>query len=276
MQSKFALSLSYGKDSIACLEAIKILGLPLDRIVHVEVWATDTIPGELPEMIEWKAKAKTIIENRYGVEVEHFYAKRKNRKLTYDRYFYSKRKRGERIGCINGFPMLRTPWCNNRLKIETIDFHTKGCVNYIGIAADEVERLKNKSKKQVMYPLVELGWTEAYCRKWCAENDLLSPIYKHTSRGGCWFCHNQSVGELRHLRHHYPKYWRLMLKWDNDSPFLFTPHYTIHDFDKRFGLEDKGLVPTDKTFRWAMVKEIKEQEVKDNDTKNKTGCIRKR
>lgn len=35
------LSMSYGKDSIACLGAIEQLGWPLDRIVHAEVWATD-------------------------------------------------------------------------------------------------------------------------------------------------------------------------------------------------------------------------------------------
>lgn len=40
---QYVLSLSYGKDSLACLEAIKLLGLPLDRIIHAEVWATDTI-----------------------------------------------------------------------------------------------------------------------------------------------------------------------------------------------------------------------------------------
>ena len=38
------LSLSYGKDSLACLGAIEQLGWPLDRIVHAEIWATDTIP----------------------------------------------------------------------------------------------------------------------------------------------------------------------------------------------------------------------------------------
>ena len=37
------LSLSYGKDSLACLGAIEELGWPLDRFVHAEVWATDTI-----------------------------------------------------------------------------------------------------------------------------------------------------------------------------------------------------------------------------------------
>lgn len=44
--TQYVLSLSYGKDSIACLAAIEQLGLPLDRIVHAEVWATDTIPAD--------------------------------------------------------------------------------------------------------------------------------------------------------------------------------------------------------------------------------------
>ena len=48
------LSLSYGKDSLACLGAIEQLGWPLDRIVHAEVWATDTIPADLPPMVRGK------------------------------------------------------------------------------------------------------------------------------------------------------------------------------------------------------------------------------
>lgn len=71
----YVLSLSYGKDSLACLGAIKELGLPLDRIVHAEVWATDTIHADLPEMVEFKKKADKIILDRYGIEVEHIRSK---------------------------------------------------------------------------------------------------------------------------------------------------------------------------------------------------------
>lgn len=46
--TEYVLSLSYGKDSLACLAAIEELGWPLDRIVHAEVWATDTSPADLP------------------------------------------------------------------------------------------------------------------------------------------------------------------------------------------------------------------------------------
>lgn len=72
--TQYILSLSYGKDSLACLEAIRLLGLPLDRIVHAEVWATDTIPADLPPMVEFKKKADCIIKERYGIEVEHITA----------------------------------------------------------------------------------------------------------------------------------------------------------------------------------------------------------
>lgn len=63
------LSLSYGKDSMACLFAIEELGWKLDRIVHAEIWATDTVPADLPEMVEFKKKADAIIKGRWGIHI---------------------------------------------------------------------------------------------------------------------------------------------------------------------------------------------------------------
>ena len=69
------LSLSYGKDSLACLGAIEQLGWPLYRIVHAEVWATDTIPADSPPMVEFKKKSDLLIKERWGIEVEHVRSK---------------------------------------------------------------------------------------------------------------------------------------------------------------------------------------------------------
>lgn len=91
--TQYVLSLSYGKDSIATLEAIRLLGYPLDRIVHAEIWATDTISADLPPMVEFKAHADKIIKERYGIEVEHICAMRDGKKLTYEKLFYHKPKR---------------------------------------------------------------------------------------------------------------------------------------------------------------------------------------
>ena len=65
------LSLSYGKDSMACFGACELLGWPIDRVVTAEVWATDTIPADLPQMVEFKARADRIIKERWGIEVDH-------------------------------------------------------------------------------------------------------------------------------------------------------------------------------------------------------------
>ena len=92
------------------------------------------------------------------------------------------------------------------------------------------------------------------CRQLCEENDLLSPIYTTAARGGCWFCHNQGVDQLRILRKSYPDYWALMLKWDKDSPVSFKADgHTVHDFEARFAAEDAGLIDPEARFRWEMI-----------------------
>ena len=56
---------------MACFGACELLGWPIDRVVTAEVWATDTIPADLPPMVEFKEKADKIIKERWGIEVEH-------------------------------------------------------------------------------------------------------------------------------------------------------------------------------------------------------------
>lgn len=249
---QYVACVSYGKDSLAMLEVIKNYGLPLDRIITVEVWATDTIHADLPEMVEFKKKADKIILDRYGIEVEHIRANK-----TYEEWFYlmktgeNKTTNKKRIGQIYGFPYRMGQWCNDRLKVGLLK-KIKG-IHYVGIAVDEPKRLHSLNAERIS-PLVEAGWTEEMCRKWCEENDLLSPIYTTATRGGCWFCHNQGIDQLRLLRKNHPDLWTLLLKWDNDSPVSFKPDgHTVHDFDRRFEAEELGLVPINGKFRWKML-----------------------
>ena len=306
------LSLSYGKDSLACLGAIEKLGLPLTRIIHAEIWATETISADLPPMVEFKKKADEIIKAWWGIEVEHVCAMKDGKKLTYQDIFYRRLKpRNQSINqsikqlrTMYGFPTRQGRWCTSILKkgvldknirisvhrervwmvprtqdIDTTVFRSlqseigapnsnrgfsdspiaqgakKNIVQYFGIAADEPERIaRHENRDGVVLPLVLAGWDEAYCRKWCEENDLLSPIYTTATRSGCWFCHNQGVGQLRLLRKNYPDLWALLLKWDVDSPVTFhSDGHTVHDFDRRFQLEDEGLIFPDERFRWSML-----------------------
>ena len=250
------LSLSYGKDSIACLGAIQELGWPLDRIIHAEIWATESIPADLPPMMEFKAKADEIIKGLTGLTVEHVRAPK-----SFEEQFYTKYSKpgGVRYGQIYGWPMVVHvsnfgAWCNSRLKVKTLEKMQKDCIVYIGIAADEPNRFHNFSETKKS-PLVAAGWTESDCFRWCTKHDLLSPIYETEIRSGCWFCQNQNTDALRRLRRNYPEYWALMLKWDADSKRTFRPDgHSVHDYDRRFQMEDDGLLqPHDRSFRWTQV-----------------------
>ena len=54
----------------------------------------------------------------------------------------------------------------------------------------------------------------------------------------------------------YPDLWALMLKWDKDSPVTFKADgHTVHDYDRRFALEDQKLIVPSDNFRWAMLDE---------------------
>lgn len=208
-------------------------------------------------MVEFKAKADKIIKERWDIEVEHYRSK-----YTFEEVFHIKRghtgRKTKHEGEIHGWPMVRGAWCNDRLKMAAINQAKKSCngvISYVGIAADEPKRFKVLNEK-TKSPLKEAGWDETYCRKWCEDNDLLSPVYTSSARGGCWFCHNQSVSQLRLLRKNYPEYWDLMLKWDAESPVSFRPDgRTLHDVERRFVLEDQGYISPDDRFRWSYLEE---------------------
>jgi len=184
---------------------------------------------------------------------------------------------------IQGFPFLGRPWCRGELKVHIRGQRIPACnggylvsetqnpgkspfsderptrrkdrniVEYLGIAADEPKRFGQLSERK-RAPLVEFGIDEDLCGLYCQYADMLSPTYENSCRDGCWFCHNQGVDQLRLLWRDYPEYWALLMKWDLDSPISFKADgHTVHDFDRRFRMEDERKIPTDRTFRWSML-----------------------
>ena len=160
-------SVSYGKDSLAMLEVIAEHNMPLDRIVHVEIMATETIPADLPEVVDWKQYADNIILQRYGIPVEHIRASQ-----TYEELFYTvpcRTKRNAHMqGTIKGFPSLQSQWCSEALKIRVMEKAFRNAVQYIGIAADEPKRF-GQLTENIRSPLVEHGVTEAMCMGICRD-----------------------------------------------------------------------------------------------------------
>lgn len=251
----YIASISYGKDSLKMLDVIKTRGLPLDRIITFDVWATDTILAEFPEVTEFKKQMDIYIKEKYGIEVEHLCAKDESgNKITYESWFYRVFENGKNKGRIYGFPFQRGAWCNSRLKMGAkVGAIQTGDVEYIGIAYDEKKRHKIISETKVA-PLVDFEIDEDLCGLHCKCEGILSPTYEDSYRDGCWFCHNQGVDQLRLLRKKQPHLWKLLLKWDNDSPVTFKADgHTVHDYDRRFEQEEQGFVPKDRTFRWSML-----------------------
>ena len=87
--TQYIARISYGKDSLKMLEVIKSRGLPLDRITTTDVWATDTIPANLPPMTAFKERMDQRIWEMYHIEVEHLCAMNNDgTKKTYEQMFY--------------------------------------------------------------------------------------------------------------------------------------------------------------------------------------------
>jgi len=92
-QLQYIARISHGKDSMKMLDVIVSRGLRLDRITTTDVWATDTIRGEHPEMVKFKEMADEYIWRKYRIEVEHLCAMKNGEKVTYEKLFYHIPKR---------------------------------------------------------------------------------------------------------------------------------------------------------------------------------------
>lgn len=124
-QLQYIARISHGKDSLKMLDVIFTRGLKLDRITTTDVWATDTIRGEHPKMVEFKARADEYIWRKYRIEVEHLCAMKNGEKVTYEKLFYHIPRRKaknagggycQQQGTILGFPTKWGPWCQPALK----------------------------------------------------------------------------------------------------------------------------------------------------------------
>lgn len=246
-------SLSYGKDSLKMLEVINSRGLPLDRIITFDVWATDDISADLPDVVEFKAYIDSYIKKKYDLDVEHLCAHYSNgEKVTYEKEFYRTFSKGKRLGEIKGFPFHKGPWCNPRLKLAAKKgVISKNDIQYIGISCGETSRY-HCLNVNLIAPLVEFGIYEDLCGLYCTYANLLSPTYNYSYRDGCWFCHNQSISSLRNLWKNHPDLWKLLLKWETDSPVsFFLDERKLIDYDYRFQLEADNFCCMDsKSFRW--------------------------
>ena len=233
---KYVASLSFGKDSMAMLIKIKELGLPLDEVIYVDIMFDDDTSGETPEMASFITKAEKILKEKFNVEVTHL------RGVTFKEQFYKIKQRGKHIGDNYEFPYTIGAWCNDRLKMQPIKEYMRRqkeqIIQYVGIAYDEPERYERLNHETHIAPLYDLKITEKEAMEICEKYDLLSPIYKTSFRGGCWFCPKQRLSQLKWLYQEHNDLWNTLRDMEKDSFNTFRPNTTLKDLEERFKNEE--------------------------------------
>ena len=245
-----AVSFSGGKDSTAMLLLMIERGMPIDMVLTADTGM------EFPEMYEHLAKLDEYLYRERGI---HLTILRHPKGFEYLMFEEKKQKRSsienrQRLGVPiygNGWPGVKVRWCTGQLKTHLInkevnrlkgDYHA---VHYVGIAADEPERIKNEQ-----YPLVDWGITEAEALKICyARGYSWGGLYEIYHRCSCWCCPLQRINELRKLRHHHPELWdklrsmdqRAIAQFGHNPLGQFKQNWTVEQLEQRFAAEDAQI-----------------------------------
>lgn len=240
-------NLSFGKDSMATLILAAKQGIPIDRVMYVEVKFNNEISGEHPIMAEWIPFAEKRLKELFGITVEH------TSKGTYLEHFFHKKIKGKFEGYNNGFPFVIHAWCNSlkrdAIRVYMQQFKGQTITQFIGMAYDELprwNRMLAKETKTMKYRslLVEQKLTEQDAMGICRRYDLLSPMYDFDGifRGGCWFCPKQCLADLYSLWKNYPDLYQKLIDLEPYSLLnKFKPNgVTLESLAERFA---EGYIP---------------------------------
>lgn len=229
---KYIASVSFGKDSLAMLLKLIELKYPLDEVVFydtgMEFQAIYYIRDQVKELLEQKSIKYTELKPDYSFEWKMF----------------DKPVNGKKNGFHYGYS-----WCGGRCrwgttdKLKALEKHSSGCVEYIGIAADETARLVKERKGNKRFPLAEMNMTEADCLQYCydkgfrwIENGI--DLYTILDRVSCWCCCNKNLKELKNIYQYLPEYWEKLkdLQSRTDRP-MKGEGKSVFDLEKRFSHE---------------------------------------
>ena len=209
-ERKYVASCSFGKDSIATVLLAKAHREPLDEVVYCEVMFDKDVSGEVPEHRDFIYE--TAIPKLEGMGVKIVVLRSEK---TYVDLFTGRVTRGPNKGMVRSFPLCGKCAVQRDCKVRSIRQYQKtlpaNTVQYIGIAHDEQDRLLRLEDGRQVSLLAKYNFTEQDAWQLCEKAGLLSPVYAFTDRGGCWFCPNAKMPELRHLYDHHPDLWARML-----------------------------------------------------------------
>lgn len=225
---KHIVSFSGGKDSTAMLLKMIENNMQIDEIIFCDTGK------EFPQIYEHIKKVEQYINRKIIVL--------KSEK-SFDYYMFEHIKtRGKNKGKKGyGWPVKAKKdirWCTTLLKNNVIDKYLKkykeeGFIEYVGIAADEPKRIKDKC-----YPLVNWKMTEADCLKYCYDRGFnWDGLYEKLDRVSCWCCPFKSLKELKVLYAEFPSLWQEIKKMERKSCNQFRRDYSLKELEGKFRQE---------------------------------------
>ena len=245
-----AVSLSGGKDSTCLLLLMIERGMPIDAVLTADTGM------EFPEMYDHLRRLDALLHRERGI---HLTVLRHPKGFEWLMFEEPKQKSSiienrNRMGVVtrgNGWPGIKVRWCTGQLKTHLISKEVnrlkqeKNAIHYVGIAADEPDRIKNEQ-----YPLVDWGITEAEALQLCYQHGFdWNGLYRIYRRCSCWCCPFQRISELRNLRRHHPELWARLRELDRrameqfgDNPLgRFKENWTVEQLEELFWAEDQQL-----------------------------------
>lgn len=265
------LSLSGGKDSTALgmewltRHQANPITYPLEEVIYCDTGM------EFPSMVEHINRLETMFTN-VGIK---FTRLKSEKPFEYWMFYYQPKKRNPELQHLKGksWPTSRVRWCTGELKRDVLKRYFRGLdknftvIQLIGLAADEKERLGklNNQNPTHRHPLVEWGWTEADCLKYCYDHGFdWGGLYELFNRVSCWCCPLQGLQELRKLRTHFPELWERLLDMEHRTWNTFKEFYTVDQLEIRFQFEEErlaaGLPINTREFHRALKEKLKECE----------------
>lgn len=198
---KYIAGCSMGKDSLAMVLNLIARNYPLDEVIYynngMDYQAIYNIRDKLIPILEAHGIRFTELHPDIPFVEKMFNIAVRNR---------------DGSGYHNGYS-----WCGGVCrwgttdKTNTITRYLEPSYNdyceYVGIAYDEQQRIKEK-----IYPLVEWKMTEADCLKYCRDRgwnwfEGNVDLYDILKRVSCWCCGNKNKDELRNMYLYLPQYW---------------------------------------------------------------------
>lgn len=222
------VSFSGGKDSSAMLLMMLERGIPIDYIVFCDTGM------EFPEMYEHLDK----VEQYIGRKITRLKAEHSFEHYMFDHEKTSGKNKGQHG---YGWGSMRIRWCTYLLKEQIFDRFKASLgepsQQFVGIAADEPKRIKDKR-----YLLVEWGITEAMALQYCKERGFdWGGLYDHLDRVSCWCCPLKNLREIKVIRDYHPALWQRLREMDEASPNQFRADYSVAQLEIKFSIEDEAI-----------------------------------